>query len=486
MRNRVLFLALAGWLLAGAARAGESRPGPPGAGPLPDGLGTNIHFTDPKPGEMKMLADGGFRWLRMDFVWERIERKKGQYDWSPYDRLLAAGEPHGMRFLFILDYGNKLYETQRSVRTAAGRAAMARWAAAAVKRYKGRGILWEMWNEPNIAGFWKPRPDAKDYILLAKAVGESIREAAPGEMYIGPATSTIDFDFLEACFRGGLLEYWSAVSVHPYRQQMPETVEADYARLRRLIAKYAPKGKQVPILSGEWGYSSVWRNFDDQKQGKYLARQWLVNLANDVPLSIWYDWHDDGRDPKEAEHHFGTVAHAHHAGREPVYDPKDAFLAAKTLTTVLKGFRFNKRLGTCRTWSWTLLFSRGADVVVAAWTTRPKPHELRIPASPGTFRVVGHTGKPLPEVTAGKGGLTVTVGDAPIYLAPEKPNDLLRVAAAWQRAAGRLPTEPRGGGADAGGAQSPGPGDRGSPWPHPLRLEARRARRPEGPPAGRP
>ena len=434
MRTGMLFGALAGWLLTPLAGAGQAKLGPPGTGPLPDGLGTNIHFTDPKGGEMKMLAEGGFRWLRMDFVWERIERKKGQYDWSPYDRLLAAGEPHGMRFLFILDYSNKLYEAERSVRTAEGRAAMARWAAAAVERYKGRGILWEMWNEPNIAGFWKPRPDAKDYILLAKAVGDAIRKAAPGEMYIGPATSTIDFDFLEACFRGGLLECWSAVSVHPYRQQMPETVEADYARLRRLIRKYAPKDKQVPILSGEWGYSSVWGNFDDEKQGKYLARQWLINLAGDVPLSIWYDWHDDGRDPKEAEHHFGTVKNPLHAGRDPVYDPKPAYLAAKTLTTVLKDFRFNKRLATGDRSDYVLLFSRGRDVALAAWTTSPEARSAAVPVSPGEFRVVGHTGKELPALAAGKRGLAVTLTDAPVYLIPAKPNDLLRIAAAWQRA----------------------------------------------------
>ena len=88
-----------GWLLTHLAGAGETKLGPPGTGALPDGLGTNIHFTDPKPGEMKMLAEGGFRWLRMDFVWERIERKKAQYDWSPYDRLLAAGQPHGVKCL---------------------------------------------------------------------------------------------------------------------------------------------------------------------------------------------------------------------------------------------------------------------------------------------------------------------------------------------------------------------------------------------------
>jgi hypothetical protein len=30
-----------------------------------DGLGVNIHFTDPRPGEMKMLADAGFN----GFAW---------------------------------------------------------------------------------------------------------------------------------------------------------------------------------------------------------------------------------------------------------------------------------------------------------------------------------------------------------------------------------------------------------------------------------
>ncbi len=46
---------------------------------------------------------------------------------------------------------------------------------------------------------------------------------------------------------------------------------------------------------------------DEETQAKLLARQWLSNLANDIPLSIWYDWRDDGPDPKEREHHFGMV-----------------------------------------------------------------------------------------------------------------------------------------------------------------------------------
>ena len=56
---------------------------------VPTGLGVNIHFTAPQPGEMEMLARGGVRWVRMDFSWDATEREPGRYDFSAYDRLLG-------------------------------------------------------------------------------------------------------------------------------------------------------------------------------------------------------------------------------------------------------------------------------------------------------------------------------------------------------------------------------------------------------------
>jgi len=400
---------------------------------VPEALGVNIHFTDPQPGEMKMLAEGGFRWVRMDFAWGGIEREKGKYDFSAYDRLLASLEPHKIRALLILDYSNPHYDNGLSPASDEGRKAFARWAAAAAKYFRGRGILWEMYNEPNI-GFWKPQPEVSQFVKLALEVGKALREAAPDETYIGPATSQIDLPFLEACFKAGLLEYWSAVSVHPYRQTDPETAAPEYAALRQLIAKYAPKGKSIPILSGEWGYSSAWKGYDAVKQGKLLPRQWLVDLANDVPLSIWYDWHDDGTDAKEPEHHFGTVHHEYRAGHDPVYEPKPAYRAARTLTTVLGGFAFSKQLIVDDQDDYVLLFSKGEQTALVAWTTSPKPRTVLIPTSPGRFSVTSHTGETLPAVAAHGKGLSFLVNDTPQYLVPDAPNDLLRIAAAWQRA----------------------------------------------------
>ena len=355
-RPTILVTLLAGLIAARAAEPHPSLPPPV----IPDCLGVNIHFTDPQPGELEMLAAAGFKWVRMDFGWGGTERKKGEYEFSAYDRLVAALDKFQIRAVFILDYGNPLYAapgdtspfTTRA-NTPEFREAFGKWAVAAVQHFKGRGYLWEMWNEPN-GGFWKSPDKTGDYIALAKTTGAALRQAGllgpKGEAFIGPATSTIDLPYLEACFKAGLLDYWDAVSVHPYRQGAPETVEEEYRSVRLLIRKYAPKDKVIPIVSGEWGYSSAWPGMGKdeaariEQQGKYLPRQFLTNIANDVALSIWYDWHEDGTDPKEAEHHFGIVGHEYHAGRNPVYDPKPAYTAMKRLTGYLQGMRFNKRL----------------------------------------------------------------------------------------------------------------------------------------------
>ncbi|MDR0336234.1 MAG: hypothetical protein LBI18_04000 [Planctomycetaceae bacterium] len=397
---------------------------------VPDGLGYNIHFTDARAGEMEMLADSGATIVRMDLSWGSTERTKGVYDFSAFERLTNSLEKFKIRPLYILDYSNKFYDNGLSPHSEEGRTAFARWAAAAVSQFKDRGIIWEMYNEPNI-GFWKPKPEPEKYILLALEVGRAIRAVAPNELYIGPANSGIGFPFLEQCFKAGLLEYWDAVSVHPYRQTDPESVLTDYAKLRYLIDQYAPKDKTIPILSAEWGYSSVWRNYNDEIQGKMLPRQWLINLAANVPISIWYDWHDDGKDPKEPEHHFGTTNHDYKKDSQPVYEPKPSYIAAKTFNETFRGFKYNKRLWTDNDQVYIFLFSKDNDIKLAAWTTAKEPINVAIPCSSGKFSAVSYLGEKLPDLTATEKSLTINVSDAPIYLTPLETNQALVDVSRW-------------------------------------------------------
>jgi hypothetical protein len=365
---------LATALVAGSASLSFADDGLPGR-IVPDGFGVNIHFTDPQPGEMERFAEGGFKFVRMDFAWQAVERERGKYDFSAYDRLVDHLDKVGARAYFILDYGNRLYDDGLSPHTPAGRAAFAAFAKAAAGHFQGRGVVWEVWNEPNI-DFWKPRPNVEDYTKLAVETVKAVREADPKAVILLPATSGFPWDFFETLFASGVLADVDGVSVHPYRESHPETAADDYGRLRALIARHAPPEKRMmPIVSGEWGYSTAEGRFTEAEQARYIVREYLANLASGVNLSIFYDWKDDGPDPKENEHRFGTV-------RQDL-TPKPSFLAAKALIRDLKGYTFRHRLAGESPAEWKLLF-RDYDgfrpPAVVSWTTdATAPESARTP-----------------------------------------------------------------------------------------------------------
>jgi hypothetical protein len=153
----------------------------------------------------------------------------------------------------------------------------------------------------------------------------AIRKKFSLEIIIGPASSYVDMPFIEGCLRGGMLEFWSGVSVHPYRQTEPESATRDYANLRALITRYTAAGQSVPIICGEWGYSTAWKGYDDFKQADYLKRMFQFNRREHIPLTIWYDWRDDGEDPANQEDRFGLVRQAIGG----LFEPKPAYFAAR-------------------------------------------------------------------------------------------------------------------------------------------------------------
>jgi hypothetical protein len=395
---------------------------------ITDGFGVNIHFTHPKAGELEMIAAAGFKWVRVDFHWEAIETKKGEYNFNNYEFLMNELQKHNMSAYFILDYGNTLYDKNNSVITEVGRKAYAQWAATGVEHFKGRGIIWEIWNEPNINGFWNNHPDVHQYTAMALEAVKAIRAKTPNELIIGPATSSIDLHFLEECFKEGLLNYWDAVSVHPYRQTRPENVLSEYKALKNLIAKHAPKGKNIPIISGEWGYSAVWNHFDATIQGKYLTRELLTNVLNGIPVSIWYDWLNDGTNMKEPEHNFGIVENEYHFGANPVYTPKDAYLSAKTMNTVLKGYHFVKRIAINDANDYVLLFSDGKNLRLVVWTLSSIEHEIMIPSDNCDFEIINPKGSPVEKTSAKDGSLKLKLNDLTHFIVVKGPNHLLETA----------------------------------------------------------
>jgi hypothetical protein len=194
----------------------------------------------------------------------------------------------------------------------------------------------------------------------------------------------------------------------------------EYARLREMIDKAGSESRALKIISSEWGYSSVWPRMNEERQAMMLTRAFLTNLANGIPLSIWYDWRDDGPDPGEPEHHFGLVHEEYKGASASAYEPKRAFLAAKTLTTVLKGFRFQQRLDVGGPDDYVLVFVSGDESRIVAWTASPLPHRLTISRFPGQFSVTTMVGGNGGRIGSTQSAPTIDVSTAPVYLVPTK------------------------------------------------------------------
>jgi hypothetical protein len=388
---------------------------------IPDCLGVNIHFVGPEHKQIEQIADAGFRYIRMDYFWSDVEKIKGQYDFKPYDELLDALEKKNIRPIFILCYGNANYDDGKAPHTDAGRSAFVDYARAAAEHFKGRGILWEIWNEPNLSNFWQPNANVEDYVKLAKLVYPALKKADPSCTVLAPALAGWDFAFIEEAFKLGLLECTDVVSLHAYGASKPENAVDYYTTIRALIRKYAPKGKNVPIVSSEWGYSAV-KGLTVEKQAEYLVRSFLINLMNDVRLSIWYDWRDDGPDPNEQEHNFGTV----------YLDlrPKPAYMAMQTLARELFGYAFAARIHSESGVDYLALFRKGDDYRLAAWTTG-EPHKIKIPVDVEQFDVVSLTGE-RSRVEAQSGELELNLTGAVQYVEPLKPSKRWAIEAAWK------------------------------------------------------
>lgn len=365
--------------------------------------GINGHFegTSPLPGELEFIKNASFTLVRTDLRWERIEREKGVYNWSNSDRMLDAFADANMTALLTVNYGNKFYDGGEAPHTPSGIAAYSKFFLAAVERYKGRSIHWEIWNEPNNPVFWSHRlPNAHEYAALALTIGRAVKKRFPSEIIIGPALWLFDYDFVKHLIQEGFLSVIDLFSIHPYRLGMPEDILTEIPRLQELL------GNNVSIIISEWGgigADNVSSNplvpYTYNWQARFFSRMFLCSMLADIHLVVWYDIHDDGPPGSlNFESYFGLGSHKYNPSASLVYKPKLSFHAATALHShFLPGRRLLGRLNTT-THTFVLEFTGSA---YAVWSSRelPDTQSTVIPnASMGCYSCISVTGVSLPHV----------------------------------------------------------------------------------------
>jgi len=101
------------------------------------------------------------------------------------------------------------------------------------------------------------------------------------------------------------------------------------------------------------------------------VRMQLSNLLHGIPLTVWYDWKNDGENPDNFEHNCGTV--------DFHLNPKPAYKTIHILNKQLAGYTLSRRINLDKDNDFLLLFQDEiGNSRICAWTTdMPHPVPLK-------------------------------------------------------------------------------------------------------------
>jgi polysaccharide biosynthesis protein PslG len=284
-------------------------------GVVPSGYDSNA--------EMERMAANGVGSVRVLVNWVNVEPQQGVRNWSYYDdyvgRLAAAGlrpEPLLLGVPGWLPPRPPLYSSL-------ARRSWQSFIAELAGRYGRNGLFWrqhptlpylpmvdwEVWNEPNLAGYWGGRPSPRQYVRLLRLTGAALRGADPkarvGVAGIFPPPRPRYGVSLKTYMRGiyrvhGARHAFDAVSIHPFAAR-PNGVLAACRQLRRIMNEHHDRRTPMWITELGWSTGGVgWAKSafraSEASQATRLTRTYrkLIAARRRLRLQrvVWHTWQD--------------------------------------------------------------------------------------------------------------------------------------------------------------------------------------------------
>jgi hypothetical protein len=334
-------------LLAAGAPAAADPPARPAFSSVDLSFYSYVH-----PADAARMAQGGIRTLRYSFDWFGVEATEGVYRWTKLDRIVGNLAAAGIRSLPVL-YGTPSWAVpglppnpfaREATRAGPGAVALAipsgddtaypplltpeatagwkRFLAAAAARYGPGGSYWadgyesthpgarpmpirtwQVWNEPNIAGAFWPRPRPRLYARLVRASAIAIRSVDPGaRIALAGVPGRVDYRgvrFIDRVYRlPHIRRYFDLVGFHPYAATIAGAID-QLLHLRRALRREGDP--RVPLFVSEIGWGSGKRdrrhfNEGPRGQARMLQRLFSVLGRDRRRLRIWrvswFDWRD--------------------------------------------------------------------------------------------------------------------------------------------------------------------------------------------------
>jgi hypothetical protein len=273
----------------------------------------------PDAAELARLGEVGVGTLRINLAWGAVQSgPDAPYEWSHYDPVVEGAAENGVRILATVystpgwaapaaeapPLGSRLPQFEDFVRAAA-------------ERYGDDGTFWEehpdvpklpitdwqLWNEPNYAFFWKPAPNAGDYVELLRAFRSAVQDVDPGARIVlgglfPTPTDGIPLErFLAQLYRAGGRGQFDALAIHPYASN-PREALARVAEARDIMDRFGDSDAPIWITEVGWasGGAPSGVTVGPERQAAYLTQVFELAATDRERLGIagviWYSLND--------------------------------------------------------------------------------------------------------------------------------------------------------------------------------------------------
>src|ERR1700733_6683141 len=234
-------------------------------------------------------------------AWPNIEPRKGAWNFSELDVYLNLAEEHKTNVLLTIGLSPG-WASARPAEPSISRPGLAAeprdledwrtYVATVATHCKGRVGEYEIWNEPNLKGYWTG--DVDKLILLTREASEIIRRVDPQAIIVSPsATGSYGTKWLAEFLSKGGGQYVDVIGYHFYvNPEPPEAMVPIIQDVRQIMNDHGAGGK--PLWNTELGWSKPKPFPSDELAGAYLARAYILNWVTGVERLYWYGWDNHG------------------------------------------------------------------------------------------------------------------------------------------------------------------------------------------------
>jgi hypothetical protein len=210
----------------------------------PDFFGFNDNSTlagDLEAGrDANLLAGAGANSARITVDWSYVERRRGRLRFGLYDGIYWAWVARGVRPLLVITGAPEWARTSSqwcrpdiTCHVPPAPAYNRRWsrfARAVARRYRLAAAI-EVWNEPNYAPFFLPKPDPVRYTQLLRWADRGVKRGMPTMPVLGGSLAAADTSdsqsddhwaarpFLRAMYANGARTWMDGLAVHVYPRE---------------------------------------------------------------------------------------------------------------------------------------------------------------------------------------------------------------------------------------------------------------------------